>query len=80
MILAGQIIINGLASASFDIFIALGITLVYGLTGIIVFCQAELLTIGALVCITTLAITHNFVLGLLAAVVVISILGFFLER
>jgi len=78
--LVGQIIVNGLAASSFYVFIALGITIVYGLTGIIVFCQGELLMLGAFIAITVLGITHSFVVALIAAIIGIAVLGLLLER
>lgn len=75
-----QQILNSLSIASVIILIAVGITLIFGLTGIINFAHGELLMIGG---ITTWVFVHNgfsFLIALAAAIVVVGLIGFLLER
>ena len=75
-----QQLVNSLSVASVIILIGVGITLIFGLTGIINFAHGELLMIGGIT--TWLLVSHgsSFLLALLAAVAVVGLLGFILER
>src|ERR1700758_145003 len=75
-----QQLINSLSVASVIILIGIGITLIFGLTGIINFAHGEFLMIGGMT--TWLVVGHggDFLLGLVAAMVVVGALGFALER
>jgi branched-chain amino acid transport system permease protein len=75
-----QQLINGLSVASVIILIGIGITLIFGLTGIINFAHGEFLMIGGMT--TWLVVSHggDFLLGLVAAMAVVGALGFVLER
>ncbi|MDQ0391505.1 branched-chain amino acid ABC transporter permease [Labrys monachus] len=75
-----QQILNGLSIASVITLIAVGVTLIFGLTGIINFAHGEFLMVGSIV--TWLAVSNGwgFPLALCAAVVVVAVMGFALER
>lgn len=75
-----QQLINSLSVASVIILIGIGITLIFGLTGIINFAHGEFLMVGGIV--TWLVVSHggSFVLGAVAAIAVVGALGFVLER
>ncbi len=75
-----QQLINSLSVASVIILIGIGITLIFGLTGIINFAHGEFLMIGGMT--TWLVVSHGggFLLGAAAAVAVVGALGFVLER
>lgn len=75
-----QQLINSLSVASVIILIGIGITLIFGLTGIINFAHGEFLMVGGMT--TWLVVSHggDFLVGALAAVAVVGALGFALER
>jgi len=75
-----QQILNGLSIASVITLIAVGVTLIFGLTGIINFAHGEFLMMGGIV--TWLAVSHglDFPLALALAVLAVALLGFLLER
>lgn len=75
-----QQILNGLSIASVITLIAVGVTLIFGLTGIINFAHGEFLMIGSIV--TWLAVSHGmpFAVALALAVVAVALMGFLLER
>jgi branched-chain amino acid transport system permease protein len=75
-----QQLVNSLSVASVIILIGIGITLIFGLTGIINFAHGEFLMIGGM---TTWLVVSNgggFIAGLVAAVLFVGLLGFVLER
>lgn len=75
-----QQILNGLSIASVITLIAVGVTLIFGLTGIINFAHGEFLMIGSMV--TWLAVSHGlpFPVALVLAVAAVALMGFLLER
>lgn len=75
-----QQILNGLSIASVITLIAVGVTLIFGLTGIINFAHGEFLMVGSIV--TWLAVTAgvSFWLALVLAVLAVALMGFALER
>ena len=75
-----QQILNGLSIASVITLIAVGVTLIFGLTGIINFAHGEFLMIGSIV--TWLAVSNGlpFPPALFLAVVAVAAMGFALER
>jgi branched-chain amino acid transport system permease protein len=75
-----QQVINGLSIAGVIALIAIGITLIFGLTGIVMFAQGELLMFGGLITFSTMAAGGSFYLGLLFAVLAMGVLGLLLER
>jgi branched-chain amino acid transport system permease protein len=79
MTIVVQQIFNALSLASMYALIALGITLVFGLTGLVNFAQGDLVMLGAMI---TLWATPKlgFVLGTLLACVAMAVLSMALER
>lgn len=75
-----QQLVNSLSLASVIILIGIGITIIFGLTGIINFAHGEFLMVGGMV--TWALVSHgvNFVLALLASACIVAALGFALER
>jgi len=76
-----QQLVNSLAISAIIIMIGIGITLVFGLTGIINFAQGELLMLGGVA--TWLLVGRagvNFFAALVAAAVIVGAVGFLLER
>jgi branched-chain amino acid transport system permease protein len=75
-----QQILNGLSIASVITLIAIGVTLIFGLTGIINFAHGEFLMVGSIVTWLAVSAGWSFPLALVAAVVAVAALGFVLER
>ncbi len=75
-----QQLVNSLSLASVIILIGIGITIIFGLTGIINFAHGEFLMVGGMV--TWALVSHgvNFVIAMLAAACIVAALGFALER
>jgi branched-chain amino acid transport system permease protein len=75
-----QQILNGLSIASVITLIAVGVTLIFGLTGIINFAHGEFLMVGSIVTWLAVSAGWGFPLALVAAVAAVALLGFVLER
>jgi branched-chain amino acid transport system permease protein len=75
-----QQILNGLSIASVITLIAVGVTLIFGLTGIINFAHGEFLMVGSIVTWLAVSAGWGFPLALVAAVAGVALLGFALER
>ena len=75
-----QQILNGLSIASVITLIAVGVTLIFGLTGIINFAHGEFLMVGSIV--TWIAVGQGlpFPAALVLAVLAVAIMGYALER
>ncbi len=75
-----QQLVNSLSLASVIILIGIGITIIFGLTGIINFAHGEFLMVGGMV--TWALVSHgvNFIVAMLAAACIVAALGFALER
>ncbi|HTW29868.1 MAG TPA: branched-chain amino acid ABC transporter permease [Acetobacteraceae bacterium] len=75
-----QQLVNSLSVASVIILIGMGITLIFGLTGIINFAHGEFLMVGGIA--TWVLASHGvgFWGALLAATAIVGLLGFVLER
>jgi branched-chain amino acid transport system permease protein len=76
-----QQVVNGLSIAAVIALMAMGVTLIFGLTGLVMFAHGELLMIGGFM--TWWAFDDfggSFWLGLVVAILVVSALGFLLER
>jgi branched-chain amino acid transport system permease protein len=59
--------------------LAMGLTVVFGLLGVMNFAHGELLLWGAYLSFTVLAVTHNFWLGLLVAPIGVAVMGGIME-
>ncbi|MFC7400537.1 branched-chain amino acid ABC transporter permease [Chelatococcus sp. GCM10030263] len=75
-----QQILNGLSIASVITLIAVGVTLIFGLTGIINFAHGEFLMVGSIVTWLAVSAGWGFPLALIAAIAVVALMGFVLER
>jgi len=75
-----QQVYNGLAIGSIYALIAVGITLVYGLSRIINFAVGELVMFGAFTTWEVQRLTGSYTLGFVAAAVVMAIVGTLTER
>ena len=75
-----QQLVNSLSVASVIILIGIGITLIFGLTGIINFAHGEFLMVGGMTTWLVVSNGGSFILGLVAAVLIVGLLGFVLER
>lgn len=75
-----QQIYNGLAIGSIYALIAVGITLVFGLSRIIHFAVGELVMFGAFTTWEVQKITGSYTLGFIAAAIVMAIIGIITER
>ena len=75
-----QQLVNSLSVASVIILIGMGITLIFGLTGIINFAHGELLMVGGMATWVMVSGGSNFFVALLVSMLVVAALGFALER
>jgi branched-chain amino acid transport system permease protein len=75
-----QQLINSLSVASVIILIGIGITLIFGLTGIINFAHGEFLMLGGMLTWIVVSQGGGYLAGVAAAVIGVGALGFVLER
>jgi branched-chain amino acid transport system permease protein len=75
-----QQLVNSLSVASVTILIGIGITLVFGLAGIVNFAQGEFLMVGGIATWGLVSIGVNFFLAIPVAMAVVGLLGFLAER
>jgi branched-chain amino acid transport system permease protein len=75
-----QQLINSLSVASVTILIGTGITLIFGLAGIVNFAQGEFLMVGGMVTWALVSSGVNFFLAMIAAMAVVGLLGYITER
>ena len=75
-----QQLINSLSVASVTILIGIGITLIFGLAGIVNFAHGEFLMVGGMVTWFLVGTGVNFFVALFGAMIVVGALGFIAER
>jgi branched-chain amino acid transport system permease protein len=75
-----QELVNSLSVASVIILIGIGVTLTFGLTGIINFAHGEFLMVGGIAVWVLTNAGVSYVPALVLAVVIVGVLGFALER
>jgi branched-chain amino acid transport system permease protein len=75
-----QQLINSLSVASVTILIGIGITLIFGLAGIVNFAHGEFLMVGGMATWFLVNAGVNFFVALFAAMIVVGALGFVAER
>ena len=75
-----QQLINSLSVASVTILIGIGITLIFGLAGIVNFAHGEFLMVGGMVTWFLVNAGVNFFIALFGAMIVVGALGFVAER
>jgi branched-chain amino acid transport system permease protein len=73
-------LVNSLSVASVTILIGIGITLIFGLAGIVNFAHGEFLMVGGMVTWFLVRAGMNFFLALFGAMIVVGALGFIVER
>jgi branched-chain amino acid transport system permease protein len=74
-----QLVFDGLSSASIYVLLAVGVTLIFGLTGIVNFAQGQILMLGAYVTWAVDQTSLNFYLCLLAGMAAMGLFGAVLE-
>lgn len=72
--------LNGLSNGMILFLVAAGLTLIFGLIGLINFAHGALVAIGGYTTLVVLEATGNFWVGLVAGVVFVAALGLALER
>lgn len=72
--------LNGLSRGMIIFLTASGLTLIFGLIGLINFTHGALFTMSAYVTMTTVGYAGSFWIGLVAGIVVVSLVGLALER
>jgi branched-chain amino acid transport system permease protein len=75
-----QQLINSLSVASVTILIGIGITLIFGLAGIVNFAHGEFLMVGGMVTWLLVNAGMNFFLALFGAMILVGAIGFVVER
>lgn len=75
-----QQLVNSLSVASVTILIGIGITLIFGLAGIVNFAHGEFLMVGGMVTWFLVSAGMNFFVALFGAMIVVGALGFIVER
>jgi branched-chain amino acid transport system permease protein len=75
-----QQLVNSLSVASVTILIGIGITLIFGLAGIVNFAHGEFLMVGGMVTWFLVSAGVNFFVALFGAMIVVGALGFVVER
>jgi branched-chain amino acid transport system permease protein len=75
-----QQLVNSLSVASVTILIGIGITLIFGLAGIVNFAHGEFLMVGGMVTWFLVSAGMNFFVALFGSMIVVGALGFVVER
>lgn len=75
-----QYLLNGLSRGIIIFLVASGLTLIFGLIGLINFAHGAMLAMGGYVTMVLLGIAGNFWIGLVAATLAVALLGLILER
>lgn len=70
----------GLSLGMLYVLVALGLTLIFGLMDVINFAHGAMMTLGAYIGIVTVSVTGNFWIALLAAGLLVGMLGVGIER
>lgn len=75
-----QYLLNGLSRGIIIFLVASGLTLIFGLIGLINFAHGAMLALGGYVTMVLLGIAGNFWIGLVAATLAVALIGLILER
>jgi branched-chain amino acid transport system permease protein len=70
-----QQLVNGFSTGSIYVLIALGITVVFGLTGIVNFAVGEFMAVSALIVVSVVSDSNSFVVAAIFAVALMGVLG-----
>jgi branched-chain amino acid transport system permease protein len=73
-------ILNGLSFAMLLFLVASGLSLIFGLMGLVNLAHGSFYLIGAYIALTVVNRTDNFLYGLLSAVMLVPVLGMVIER
>jgi branched-subunit amino acid ABC-type transport system permease component len=73
-------VFNGLVLGMIFVLIALGLSIIFGLMGVVNFAHGEFLLVGVYVALAATQATGTFVAGLIAAPITVAVLGFLVER
>ncbi len=73
-------ILNGLTIGAILMLIAMGLTLIFGLMGVVNFAHGALYMVGAYICLEVVRFTDEFALAIVIAPLVVGVIGYFLER
>jgi len=73
-------VFNGLVLGMIFVLVALGLSIIFGLMGVVNFAHGEFLLVGVYVALTATQATGTFVAGLIAAPIAVAVLGFLVER
>ncbi|GAB7020695.1 ABC transporter permease [Halostagnicola bangensis] len=71
---------NGVALGLLYVLVASGLTLIFGVTGILNFAHGALFMLGAFLAVSVVNVTGSFWIGLLVAPVIVGLVGLALER
>ena len=72
--------IDGLNLGSIYALIALGYTMVYGIAKMLNFAHGDIIMVGAYALLTTIALTSNPVVAIIAAIIICIVLGIVIEK
>lgn len=75
-----RLFLNGISRGMIIFLTASGLTLIFGLVGLINFTHGTLFTLAGYITMSTVRHTGNFWLGLALGILVVSVVGFILER
>ena len=75
-----QELVNSLSIASVIILMGIGVTLIFGLTGIINFAHGEFLMLGAIGVWALVGYGFGYIPAVIISVVIVGLIGFLLER
>jgi branched-subunit amino acid ABC-type transport system permease component len=73
-------LLNGLTLGAVLVLIAVGLTMVFGLMGVVNFAHGSMYMLGAYFTVQVIAMTGQFWLGLIVAVLVVGAFGLLIER
>lgn len=73
-------VFNGLALGMILVLIALGLSIIFGLMGVVNFAHGEFVLVGTYTALTVLNATGSLLLGAIAAMAIVGILGGLIER
>ena len=72
--------IDGLNLGSIYALIALGYTMVYGIAKMLNFAHGDIIMVGSYALLTTIALTSNPVVAIIAAIIICIVLGIVIEK
>lgn len=73
-------LIDGLSLGSIYALIALGYTMVYGIAKMLNFAHGDIIMVGAYAILVSMTTTHSPLVGVIASIIVCTLLGVFIEK